>query len=103
MQINEQRVRSLGARLRTVGEDAESYVRSMTGPLEQGCQGNDGFVAVATLRQTLERLGHLTNNLAMESQRTGDRVVQCAVNHATTDAAHSRGFGSLTQQLSGRG
>jgi|GEM_PF-6811961 len=103
MQISEQRVRSHGARLRTVGEDAESYLRSMAGPLNQGCQGNDGFVAVSTLRQTLERLSHLTNNLALESQRTGDRVVKCAVNHATNDAQHSRGFGSLNQQLSGRG
>lgn len=103
MQISEHEVRSHGARLRTVGQDAESYVRTMSNTLNQGCQGNDGFAAVSTLRQTLERLGHLTGNLTLESQRTADRVVAAAGNHATNDGRQARNFSAFTGQLSGRG
>ncbi|HIW61896.1 MAG TPA: hypothetical protein H9881_05525 [Candidatus Stackebrandtia excrementipullorum] len=103
MQISEHEVRNLGARIRTVGQDAESYVHSMSKNLCQGCTGNDGFASVSTLRQTLERLEHLAGNLALESQRTADRVVLAAGNHAMNDGRQAQNFGAFTHQLSGRG
>jgi hypothetical protein len=98
MQINEEQVRGLGGRIRTVGQDAESYLRGMSGALEQGCSGNEGFAAVTTLRQTFDRLGQLAGTLAGESQRTGDKVCVAAANHGTNDnrqAGNFRGFSGL--------
>jgi hypothetical protein len=101
MQIDHTQVLRLGGRIRSVGQDADAYVSSMSGKLEQGCQGNDGFAAVATLRETLNRLNGQTNRLAGESQRTGDDVISAAANHANNDNVHRRAFRSLTDVLGG--
>ena len=103
MQIHEHEVRSIGARLRTVGQDAETCVSSMSTTLRHGCEGNEGFASVTVLLQTLDRLSHLATGLAHESQRTADRVVVAARNHAANDSARARDFTAFTGELSGRG
>ncbi|GAA4919872.1 hypothetical protein LX16_4290 [Stackebrandtia albiflava] len=101
MQIDEGQVRSLGARIRTLGEDADAYLRGMSGSFEAGCQGNDGFVAVATLRQTFARLEALTGALAGESRNTGEKVVTAAVCHGLNDDRQSSGFRAFTGLVNG--
>lgn len=102
MQIDHAKVKGLGGRIRTVGQDAESYLRSISGTLDQGARGNTGFGAVAMLAQTLQRLGDQTSRLASSCQTTGDNIGTAAANHAATDSAQRDVFGSYNNALGGR-
>lgn len=85
MQIDTTRVSTLGHRLGRLAEDAESYARTVSGPLRQATEANSGFAAIEALRRVLEFLGDRTGRLIKGTDETAGDVGTAAQSHAATE------------------
>lgn len=96
MQIDRQTVKTAGARLRQVGDDAQTYLEQMATPMSARIPGNTGLASIATLQQVNEQLQRRARDLAADSRSTGDRVMYAADSYHNTDVARARNFAAMS-------
>ncbi|ADD42447.1 glucosaminidase domain-containing protein [Stackebrandtia nassauensis] len=102
MHIDVSQVQNTGQRIGRVGADAESYLRTMSGPLQQSTQANTGFSAVQRLRQVLDTLAKQTGELITGTNTTAGNVGKAAQAHARAEQRNQRSMRDLNQQLAAK-
>lgn len=101
MQIDISQVLTAGQHIGRVCTEAQSYTRSINGPLRQACGTNPGFSAVGQLGNTLDFLGRRVDHVITGLEGTGGNILTAAQAHVDTELRNRGAMDALTCQLNG--